>query len=540
MKGLVTKIYEGISKPSGLKKLKTTARTEKVHFKSGDVYDFSDPGYDEDFTYYDGSGNGYIKDKDGHVYDVIAKTSTGDAGMIAGGSTKYYVCIKKANGEDDFVVTGYIAVFSKGSNTECVSDIDAGYYLEDYIAKYYSEYSHGDKFKELAEKGDKNAKSYDAHKSERANDRKEEFEKRYLKIPDTIYFEVNEDGLEIVKWNPGNSKELEDAKRRKNDIKFWTKDDTGKDIKNPEWDKIYDEIKDLQKKADDALLACFKPQLVEKLSEVFKTKDINSLKGIAGAFRYEKQYEWGKSTKKSYTPGAYMTLCIDLKNNKVVTVSWVSHKVVDKDLPITLSDTITIRKKVMNEKMEKLFKKVAEVWKKTEGRKQTEYVQNNWERIRKDAGGYWSWNKTASQAKADAKAEFQKIVKAHDWNSYQELTFSLALVQMYVEGDLDPELGPVEKPLENPEPKGTPKETKVSGKAADEAKEKMTAWHEGRRKQNVGACSDAKLKMNHKICKELGYEKEAEELEKEAKKRGLALESLSMAEYAKAFQEIDE
>ena len=90
--------------------------------------------FDEELTYYDGSGNGYIKDKAGHVYDVIASTRSGDAGRIAGGSTNYYVCIKKANGTDDFVVTGYVAIFSSGSNAECVSDIRAGYYLEDYIS----------------------------------------------------------------------------------------------------------------------------------------------------------------------------------------------------------------------------------------------------------------------------------------------------------------------------------------------------------------------------------------------------------------------
>ena len=133
----IEKIFEAMGKPSGIKKYKDSVRKETVHFKSGDIYDLSDPGYDEEFKYYDGSGNGYIKDKEGHVYDVVTWKSQGDAGRIAGGSTSFGVTIKKANGKDDFSVSGYIAIFSNGSNTECVSDIEAGYYLEDYIAKYY-------------------------------------------------------------------------------------------------------------------------------------------------------------------------------------------------------------------------------------------------------------------------------------------------------------------------------------------------------------------------------------------------------------------
>lgn len=120
------------------------------------MFDTKDPGYNDEFSYFDGSGNGYIKDKQGHVYDVIATDREGDAGAIAGGSHDYFVTIKKANGKDDFHVHGWIAIMSKGSNTGCIADIKAGYYLEDYIAKYWNQYDDKDgKFKELAEKGDK-------------------------------------------------------------------------------------------------------------------------------------------------------------------------------------------------------------------------------------------------------------------------------------------------------------------------------------------------------------------------------------------------
>lgn len=56
------------------------------------------------------------------------------------------------------------------------------------------------------------------------------------------------------------------------------------------------------------------------------------------------------------------------------------------------------------------------------------------------------------------------------------------------------------------------------------AYDKMKAWHEGRRKQNVGAMSDAKLKFNYAVCKELEFDKEMEILQKEATKRNIELE----------------
>ena len=58
------------------------------------------------------------------------------------------------------------------------------------------------------------------------------------------------------------------------------------------------------------------------------------------------------------------------------------------------------------------------------------------------------------------------------------------------------------------------------------AYDKMLAWHEGTRKQNVGAMGDEKLKMNYNICKAMGYNKEANILKAEADERGLLLENM--------------
>ena len=527
MKNILQNIFEASGKPSDLKKYKKTERKETVHFRSGDIYDFSDPGYDEEFSYYDGSGNGYIKDKEGHVYDVIARDSTSDAGAIAGGTHNYYVTIKKANGKDDFHVSGYIAIMSTPHNAGCISDIKAGHYLEDYIAKYYNKYDHGDKFKELAEKGNKDAKSYENEKADKKQAKEEEFDSRYLKLPEKIYWEVNKDGFEIIQWHPGQyEKDVVSARGERDKFKYNTE----------EWKELNDKVLAAQKKADEITFNIFKQILIDKIQEIFKTKDINTLQGVSGAFSVPNNYSSGKKN------WGYKTLAIDTKKKTLVSIHSGDRKVLDANLEMKVCDNVTIDKSQMNEKTEKLFKTVAQAWKKTEGRKQTEYIQNNWERIQKEGGGYWKWNKSAGQAKSEAKQEFLNYVKQHDWDSNKRLTFSLGLVQLYVEGDFDPEQGPIENPLENPEPKEKKergKDTKMSKGANAAAYDKMKAWHEGTRKQNLSNCSDAKLKMNYKVCKELGYEEEMKKIEDEAKKRELTLESLSLNEYVISDNEIE-
>ena len=508
-------IFEAGGKPSDVKKYKKTSRTETVHFRSGDIYDLSDPGYDDEFTYYDGSGNGYIKDKEGHVYDVVVSDTAGDAGRIAGGSHDYYVCIKKANGKDDFVVRGYTALFSSGSNTGCIADIKVGHYLEDYIAKYYSEYTHGDKFKELAQKGNANAKSYETERQEKAEQKKQDFDARYLMLPKSIKWEIDDD-FNILGWSPGNGGD---------ELKNTRKERDNQSYNSPEWKELNKKVNEIQKKADDVLFAIFKPILVKKIQEIFKTKDIMTLQGVGGTFDIPEKYytgkkDWGKAT-----------LAIDTKKNTLVTIHTGDRKVIDDHIEMTVGDLISIDKSKMNDKTEKLFKTVAKAWKKTEGRKQTEYIENRWRQIQKDSGGFWSWNKNVSQSKKEAKQEFLQMVKNHNWDSNKKLTFSLSLVQMYVEGDFDPNDEPIENPLENPEPKERGKNTKMSKGAQAAAYDKMKAWHEGTRKQNLSNCSDAKLKMNYKVCKELGYENEMKQIEAEAEKRQLTLESLSIIDY---------
>lgn len=542
MKNLIQRIVEGLSKPSDLRKYKRTERKETVHFRGSDMYDLKDPGYDDEFSYFDGSGNGYIKDKQGHVYDVIATDRAGDAGYIAGGAHDYYVTIKKANGTDDFHVHGWIAIMSKGSNTGCIEDIKAGYYLEDYIAKYWNDWDDKDgKFKELAEKGDKNAKAYDDQKAEKIQNKKVEFDTRYITIPERISWEIIDGNFNINNLNltSGSIKELENKRSEwlsKNCLKSWEAED------NPEFVKMKEEILAKSKELKETIMGVLKPVLIDRLQKVFKTKDLKSLSGLTGSFVYEHKLAKGKSF-------GYIRLAVDTKKKEFVFKDEVNYKIVDSDIELQLNDNIAVFKDRASDKMLALFKKVSEAWKKANGRKQSEYVKDHWEKIYNDSAGgyiYGNHSKTKGQAKEEAKQDFEKIVKDHDFSniSKNRFDYSLALVQVYVEGDMEPDAEPVEKPLENPEPKEKKergKDTKMSKGANAAAYDKMKAWHEGTRKQNIANCSDAKLKMNYRVCKELGYKKEMGLLQAEAEKRGIKIdEKLSLREIVLCDSEIDD
>lgn len=527
MKNINQFIFEASGKPSDLKKYTSKERKEKVHFRDSDIYDFSDPGHDEEFSYYDGSGNGYIKDKEGHVYDVIAKDSTSDTGRIAGGTHNYYVTIKKANGKDDFHVSGYIAIMSTPHNDGIIADIKAGYYLEDYIAKYYNRYDHGDKFKEIAERGNKDAKSYDGEKAEAKQNKIADFYERYAKIPGTVSFNVKEGKFNIdlrIKSSKVESIEKEkDNKYRYKDY-FKIKDE-------PEYKQYVEDIKKIQTEYTALVKDIFEPFLVEKINEIFKTKDISTFDGISGYFVFDHK---GTSSGhgKNWKYGEIVP-AVDTKKKRLVNINTAENKVVDENVEIKISDQISIYKQDMNEKTKKLFTKVAKAFEKQEGRKQTQWIADRWEKIYNDSAyGWGNHYLTKGQAKEKAKDEFIKYLRDHKFDDskvQQRLDFSLALVQMYIEGDIDPELGPVEKPMDNPEPstekKERGKDTKMSTSAQSAAYEKMKAWHEGTRRQNLSNCSDAKLKMNYKVCKELKYDKEMDLLKKEAAKRGVILES---------------
>lgn len=183
--------FNEAKKPSNVD-LKSKARKVTNQYITGDIYDFHSPIESNEDTYVDHDGNGYIMDKTGREYPLSASISQGDAGRIAGGKTDYSVIIYFSgvtgpNGKEAYCrVEGYQAVFSSSSNTECIEDLQDGYYLEDYLAKYGKGNNSNipqELYDELVSRADANAVSYKAQKqasAEKRNAKKDaEMEDKY-------------------------------------------------------------------------------------------------------------------------------------------------------------------------------------------------------------------------------------------------------------------------------------------------------------------------------------------------------------------------
>lgn len=183
--------------------LRDTNRTVVNKYYSGDIYDFKTSLTDKEDNYVDHEGNEYIYDKQGRKYPVSAKVIQDDAGRIAGGSTKYRVIIyfpgvpgKDSDKEASLYFTGYIAVFSQGSHVDLISDLEDGFYLEDYILKHefaingsLSNKPIPEFYDQLIANAESNVKSDKQSKTEAF----EEYQKKF----DLTHIPVNLDNLQI-------------------------------------------------------------------------------------------------------------------------------------------------------------------------------------------------------------------------------------------------------------------------------------------------------------------------------------------------------
>lgn len=189
-------------KPSNVS-LRDSTRAVVNKYYSGDIYDFKAALSSKEDTYVDHEGNGYICDKQGRKYPVSAKIIQGDAGRVAGGSTQYKVTIyfPGVPGEDPskeakLYFTGFIAVFSQGSHTDLVSDLEDGFYLEDYILKHEFAISEGSSNKPIAEFYDQLIANADSNAKSNKQSKAEAFEE-YQKKFDITHIPINLDNLQV-------------------------------------------------------------------------------------------------------------------------------------------------------------------------------------------------------------------------------------------------------------------------------------------------------------------------------------------------------
>lgn len=485
IKSYDTFLNEAVKKPSGLKQLKDNSSVEKIHVIDSDIYDFSDPGHDEEFTYYRRDGNGFIYDKDGHAYDVITNSHSSDSGRIAGGTMNWSCTIKRVLNGKDAYFHGWHGLFANPSSetaSEIVADIANGMYLEDYFAKHERDLDYSSKgdFAEIIAKGDANAKTFAEDKQARFLVKQEEFKARYAQIPEHVFFTIKND-IELSGW------------------------------------------KNAYKQIGDIVEGIIKPVLRDKLAGIFKTKNIASLSGISGDFMFKIGDRWTNSP------------AVDSKKGNIVVVNYKEAKVLkDGNIDIILDDNIKIDKSFMSSQMEDLFKKVAFAWMKENGRKQGQYINSNYKKFtgyQTDSIGrtdFSHWVKDG-EAKRMAAKEYKEWVESHTWDLQKTLVFSLGFIEQFIKGDVDAAL---DTPTNTPETSTTEEDAGVPAemtKAYQESSDKMQKWHDGTRKQNVGAMGDGKLKLSYKVCKDKGFEKEAAILKAEADKRGIVLESFFTA-----------
>ena len=442
-------------KPSNVN-LKTNARKVVNQYIVGDIYDFHAPMESKEDTYVDHDGNGYIMDKTGREYPVSASISQGDAGRIAGGATNYYVTIyfpgiTGTDGKEAFYrVEGYTAIFSNGSNTRCVADIQDGYYLEDYMAKYRS-WHHNlpqELYDELVSRADTNATSY---KSQRIANAEKRNARKDADLNDKYDFSDFE--------HKGSYPEF-----------YFT-------IENGQWTTT---------NAPQAVMNL----LIQR--DVTFGRPLSDFEGMRVCLTLN-----GGKLGVDKATGELVNLTS--KKNKYGGLTWsVEEARVYSLLRTNVNET-------------PYAKAVCKYYK-------THKAEFEGQELVKS---YWT-NSYKAHPVFEAVKDNYRLIEYKESYSYTNRT--------YVDGDIIKRVCEL-FPQSLQELKG------LNRRAADfnvdkgfkgmvnasEAETKMTAWHNGERKQNVKACSDAKLKAYYKVCKNLGYEDEANKLKAEADSRGMTL-----------------
>lgn len=444
-------------KPSGVN-LKTNARTVVNQYITGDIYDFHSPMESKEDTYVDHVGNGYITDKTGREYPVSASISQGDAGRIAGGATNYYVTIYfpgvvGTDGKEAFYrVEGYIGIFSKGSNTGCVSDIQNGYYLEDYMAKYNS-WHHNlpqELYDELVSRADANAMSYTAQRQASAEKRNAYKNAKNEEKYDFSYFD-----------------------------KVGAYPEFSFTIENGNWIPYSENY-------PQAILDLFAQQ------NITFDRPLSDFEGMTVYLTLN-----GNKIGVDKSTGELVDLTS--KENKYGGLSWsVSKPNIRRVARLNVNDT-------------PYAKAVCKYFKTHKSEFEGQNLIRNY-----------------SYHYADNPVF--ELVKGNNYQLIERMDAFVSRRQAYVKGEI------LERVCEL-FPQSLQELKNLNRRAADfnvgrgfrgslnasEAETKMTAWHNGERKQNVKSCSDAKLQVYYKICKDLGYEDEASKLKAEADSRGMTL-----------------
>lgn len=453
----IKNILREAKKPSS-SKMKYRNDTHTATFKNAGGFDGAHMGtYEDTETYHHGDGTGYIMDKEGNVYDVVAKDREGDSGYISGGAHDYSVIIRYKDGIN-LKFSGYTALFSTGHGTDIISDLDHGYYLEDYCAKHEYDFEgrHDDSqiFKELAAKGDPNAKSFDELKREKAAASNE---KKLAKNSEK--YDYTFDG-------------------------YFSNKETYPEVKL----KIEEGSITTTSKMNTGVIAFLEPFI----QDLFQGRDFGEFEGLSFELtftsdpknpRYRKMLDNSRYAAISKETGDIIIVEEDV--NKYGGITYRESKAI-YNASIFNFDETPLGKAILkfaethrqddrfNDQMFDIYGLMV----RSEKDRKLHFV--------KDTRGYYS-------ADSMSKHKFKEILELFPESS-KELN---ALNRRAASFDT------------NTDTRSFAKHIKAS-KNLGEAESKMDAWHNGERRQNVKACSDEKLKAYYSICKNKGYKAEME------------------------------
>lgn len=491
-------------RPSQIGKTENLSKVVKVEFLGGDIFDTVSGTYTDDVKYADFESNGWIMDKMGNKFPVNGKEYSSDQGRIAGGCWNTRVTIAHTYGV--IKLSGYSGAWSRPSSDtygSLVSDIKAGIYLEDYLAKHIKDIDYDMRelpwIKELVTNGDTNAKTFDAIKTDIEVAKATNFYERYLVLPKLLSFTIN--GSSVI----FNSTYIKQTDRRisKTDV-------------NPDY-------------IDRRIKTCIDGILVSKLNKILQP--LLKYDGLCGNITYANT-NYGN------------TFALDTIDKKLVVIE---NK--DTGIPKILGDAKIILGEFIHinggasDKTKKMWKNLQDVWKKLNPKsKWDQEIESRLHGRPKEK--FWLGSKkikryTIADCKRIAAQIWNAAIEGYTHSYHDEywgpMTVSAdkfrglpwKLVKEYIDGTFDV-VEEIEAAIQNdskePEPVKAIKLEDFTPKQITEAKAKMTAWHNGERKQNIGAMSDDKLRMNWIVCKSLGYDKELAQLENEGKKRGVTLQ----------------
>lgn len=513
MRSLSSMVFEaGI--PSKITKKKTNIIKKTNQYKFGDTNDTVSGTYNQEDEYFKNNSQGYIIDrKTGTKHDVVDASYNSDSGAIAGGTINWVLYISNVGPIKKLKVSGYQGIMSSPSTITAkyiISHISDGYYLEDYLAIHQKDIAKGDrdKISDIISNGNVDAKSYKDGKASRMQEKKVKFFQNYGCLSRSfghVGFTVKADGtVELYQNTLLAHRSLKSKESDSYNARY---------VDNPN---------------SKAVAEAATKTAAENVAELLKQEinpDLKELKGISGIVAFKKKKDSGELEDITldqifYNIKSKKFVMLDgvddfgfMDNNKSFNPKESAVEVVPYIQKLNIpTDSST------SEFAKDLKLKAVKEWDKSRKKGRREYIDANYGKFLNAFNGVQTKGKAQAEARNKYDQETENKKKGY-------LPF-----EFYAQFCKGGKVVGADK-IEKDKDKAAVKTKTIKG-----GQEKMDAWHNGTRKQNVKSCSDDKLKAYYKICVDSGYDEEAEKLRSEADSRGLKLnESISLSTYAELF-----